>query len=96
MRIDIKIQSFSGVITNSSSEVFCTIDSYNLGKIYDLLKPLFSGEFDIEPTITIEDETILIWLPYGFEGSVEFYRAGLRALLDQHIGENNYKIHYEF
>lgn len=40
---NIKIQSISDIITNSSSEVFCRIESENsLELIKEILKPLFS------------------------------------------------------
>ena len=47
----INIQSFSDVITNSSSEIFCTITGDDLKAIYDLLKPILPGrDSDLEPT----------------------------------------------
>jgi hypothetical protein len=39
----INIQSFSDVITNSSSEIFCTISGDDLVGIYELLEPLLPG-----------------------------------------------------
>ena len=39
--ITIKIQSISDIITNSSSEVFCTITGKDIEAIAELLKPLF-------------------------------------------------------
>lgn len=90
----INIQSFSDVITNSSSEIFCTITGEDLKAIYELLKPLFPGcDSELEPTLYIEDNIITLWLPYG-EYAVEFYKEGLEAILDKYF-KDNYKIEYE-
>lgn len=96
--IDIKIQSISDIITNSSSEVFCAITGEDVEAIYQLLSPFFPGEdSEMEPTLSLEeDNSVLVWMPYGFDGVTTFYRAGLKAFLDQAIGENNYSIDYEF
>lgn len=103
----IKIQSISDIITNSSSEVFCTITGKDIEAAYQVLKPFFPGEdSEMEPTISYyekgewDDEDsppqVVIWMPYGFDGVTTFYRAGLKAFLDQAIGENNYDIDYDF
>ena len=102
----IKVQSISDIITNSSSEVFCTITGKDLEAIAELLKPLFlEHDPDLYPCIDFYDEDewdeghpglIQISLPYGYDGITEFYRAGLKAILDQTIGENNYDIDYGF
>lgn len=90
----INIQSFSDVITNSSSEIFCTISGADLDAIYELLKPILPGrDSDLEPTLHMEDNIITLWLPYG-EYAVEFYKAGLEAILDKYF-KDNYKIEYE-
>ena len=105
--VAIKIQSISDIITNSSSEVFCTITGKDLEVAYQVLKPFFPGEdSEMEPTMSYyekgewDDEDsppqVVIWMPYGFDGVTTFYRAGLKAFLDQAIGENNYSIDYEF
>lgn len=94
----IKIQSISDIITNSSSEVFCTITGKDAEAIYQILSPYFPGEdCEMEPTLSLEeDNSVSIWMPYGFDGVTTFYRAGLKIFLDQTIGENNYSIDYEF
>lgn len=47
---DIKIQSVSDIITNSSSEVFCRIESDNhLVKIADLLCDAISSKYSYDP-----------------------------------------------
>lgn len=91
MKIDIKIQSISDIITNSSSEVFCKITGDNLGEIWDILQPLFPGtESEFEPVLRYyEDnewyegvpEHIVLEFPYGLESVSEFYKAGLDAML---------------
>lgn len=41
----------------------------------------------------MEDGVITLWIPYGGQ-PVDFYRAGLEAILDKHF-KDNYKIEYE-
>lgn len=92
MRVDIKIQSISDIITNSSSEVFCKITGNNLGEIWDILQPLFPGtDSELEPVLRYyEDnewddgvpEHIILELPYSPESVSEFYKAGLEAILN--------------
>lgn len=47
--IQINIQSVSDIITNSSSEVFCTITGKDTKSIYETLSPLFKGDHDYAP-----------------------------------------------
>lgn len=97
--VDIKIQSISDIITNSSSEVFCTITGKDTETLFQILSPFFPGEdSEMEPTLCYNDENnhLTIWMPYGFDRVTTFYKAGLKAVLDQAIGENNYSIDYEF
>jgi hypothetical protein len=106
MKLIVQIQSVSDIITNSSSEVFCTITGKDIEAVYQVLEPFFPGDSEMEPTISYyekgewDDEDsppqVIIWMPYGFGGITTFYRAGLKAFLDQAIGENNYSIDYEF
>lgn len=98
MNLDIKIQSFGDVITNSSSEIFCTIESANIQEIYHILQPLFEDAYyDLDPTIHYnqEKEVISVYLPYDFSRVGNFYRAGLEAILDRNIGNENYSISYD-
>ena len=105
VRIDIKVQSFGDVITNSSSEVFCTIHSDRLNEIVEILIPLFPNkDSEMGPTLHVYEEgyrdndttpCISIDFPYGMEGYEEFYRKGLTAILDQFFGSENYTITYE-
>ena len=100
MKIKIQIQSISDIITNSSSEIFCTITSGNfINEIHELLKPLF-GDYDfyddMNPGMSSYENYIEISMPYGMSNVEEFYKAGLKAILDTHIGEENYSIEYEY
>lgn len=98
----------SDLITNSSSEVFCTITGNDLDAIWKVLNPLFPC-FDDEcgPTIELleagewgDDETsprmIHIRFPYYLDGVSDFYHMGLDHILDQYIGRDNYTIKYEY
>lgn len=94
--LKINIQSFSDVITNSSSEIFCTITGSDLGSIYELLKPLFPsvyGNSDMEPVLYMEGNVVTLWVPYD-EVPTEFFKVGLEAILDKHF-KDNYIIEYE-
>lgn len=97
MKITLKIQSLSDIITNSSSEVFCSINSNNpeiKKQIFDLMKNLFPGsDPDMEPTVDIYDEAIEVWLPYDTT-SLTFYEAGIEAVLNERFGKENYIIDY--
>lgn len=102
----IKIQSISDIITNSSSEVFCTITGKDIEAIADLLGPLFSdGDPELCPFMDFWNEgewnkgspaQIQISIPYGYERVEDFYKVGIEALLDKHFGEGNYTIEYEY
>ena len=105
MKIKIKIQSISDIITNSSSEVFCTIKGLDLDMIYEVLKPLFPNEdSEMGPIISYwkdgewdenSEASITIDMPYGFDGVSEFYKAGLEAILDKYFG-GHYNIEYDY
>lgn len=89
MKIVIKIQSISDIITNSSSEVFCTITGPDIDIIKELIFPLFPNkDSEMGPTVSFDDETncIEINMPYGIEGFEEFLRLGLEAYLDKYLG----------
>lgn len=100
MKVVIKIQSISDIITNSSSEVFCRITSdTQLEAITELLRPLFSGyDSEMYPTMytknDLEEDVIELWLPYRYEGVINFYRIGLITILNQYF-EGKYKIDWE-
>ena len=102
--IQFNIQSVSDIITNSSSEVFCTITGKDTKSIYEVLSPLFKGDHDYAPFLEYweegeydEDtpEMMLLNIPYSCSGVSEFYKAGMEALLTKYFGEGNYEISYE-
>jgi hypothetical protein len=99
MKIKIKIQSISDLITNSSSEVFCRINSDDpeiKKQILGLLENLIPGlEAEYEPAVRVWDGEIVLELPNDYWSSRAFYRAGLEAILKEKFGENNYTINYE-
>lgn len=108
--ISIPIQSFSDLITNSSSEIFQTIEGSEetINKIYDILSPLFKddGWYDEDmPTMKVRYKSkveedpeeygfedtelsdlpkawIELWLPYGLSGCENFFKVGVKALLE--------------
>lgn len=92
------IQSISDIITNSSSEVFCTITSAEwLNEIYEVLSTVIkTDEFYSEDYVGIcnDEDCIQITMPYHFYESSEFYKAGIEAVLDKRFG-NEYEIKYE-
>lgn len=89
--INIKIQSISDIITNSSSEVFCKITGNDLDKIYNILHPLFPGDdSELEPVLRYYEDNewddgvpshLVLEFPYGLENVSGFYKAGLDAIL---------------
>lgn len=98
MEIIIKIQSVSDIITNSSSEVFCTITGLDIDFIKELIFPLFPNkDSEMGPTVSFDDETncIEINMPYGIEGFEEFLRLGLEAYLDKYLG-GHYNVTYKW
>lgn len=78
------IQSFSDVITNSSSETYVVDTSYTAKALQRALEAIHKQH---------EYGVITLWIPYG-EQPVDFYKAGLEAILDKHF-KDNYKIEYE-
>ena len=102
--IQINIQSVSDIITNSSSEVFCTITGKDTKSIYEVLSPLFNGDPEYVPFLEYweegeynEDtpEMVQLNIPYSCSGVSKFYKAGMEALLTKYFGEGNYEISYE-
>ena len=109
MKIDIKIQSISDIITNSSSEIFCCIQSDKLNEVFEILKPLFPNiDPEMGPVIYSEKEYdddyenedskpyIIINFPSYFTGYEEIYSEGLISILDKYIGNENYSIQYGY
>ena len=92
-----KILSISDVITNSSSEVFCTITADNkevLEEIYNTIENLGRCD-DSEGGTYIDDDSISVSLSYGcwFEKLDMIFKPGLEKVLEPWKGK--YKIDYE-
>lgn len=98
MKIKISIQTVSGIITNSSSEVFCTIKGQDIKAIKDIIIPLFPNtDSEMGPVAYLneEDSCVVIEIPYGLDGVTDFYKEGLEAILDKYL-EGHYNIEYEW
>lgn len=96
LTITIKVQSISDIITNSSSELFCTITSDNFEEdIKSLLRRLFkSDNCDLEPSISCYDNAIEVWIPYDYADLSEFFKEGIVAILDKYF-KDMYKINWD-
>lgn len=106
----VKIQSISDIITNSSSELFCTIFSEeHLDDIHDLLVNLIGkGYSDESLSVYLEckdddkseyykdypDYWVEIHMPYDFYNASNILRAGLEAILENKF-KDGYKIVFE-
>ena len=98
MKIKINIQTVSDIITNSSSEVFCTIKGQDIKAIKDIIIPLFPNtDSEMGPIAYLneEDSCVVIEIPYGLDGIADFYKEGLEAILDKYLG-GHYYIEYEW
>jgi hypothetical protein len=98
LQIAIKIQSISDIITNSSSEVFCSITGQDIKAIKDIIIPLFPNtDSEMGPIAYLneEDSCVVIEIPYGLDGVADFYKEGLEAILDKYLG-GHYNIEYEW
>lgn len=71
-----KIISISDLITNSSSEVFCVITGpeKELQEIEDILDDIFgyNQEYEITPVVDMDDEGLVIDLPYRMTRNDKF------------------------
>ena len=57
MKIKINIQTVSDIITNSSSEVFCTITGQDIKAIKDIIIPLFPNtDSEMGPVAYLKEE----------------------------------------
>lgn len=100
LKFTFNIQSISDIITNSSSEVFLKINSDNQKiheEIYEVMKNLFPcDDWELAPGVweySGEGEhSIALEVPYGIEDFETFYEAGVRAILKEKFGEDNYTI----
>lgn len=93
-----KIIGFNDVITNSSSEVFCTIKSDDeevLRKIKETLGDLGESDWGEGGTyLDMEEKTITVDLPYGVRNCIDIlFRPGMEKLLEP--WEGKYSIEYD-
>ena len=98
MKIKINIQTVSDIITNSSSEVFCTIKGRDIEMIKELVFLLLPNKSsDLGPTADYneDDNCIEVNIPYGVEGLSNLLKFGLEAYLDKYLG-GHYHIEYEW
>lgn len=104
--IKIPLQSVSDIITNSSSELFCTVKGgkQTLEMIAKVLKGLID---ECNTHITFQDiyycemngnvsvePYVEWWIGHGLEINKEFLRKSVKAWLDDKIGEHNYEIEF--
>jgi len=91
MKIKLKIQSISDIITNSSSEIFCAIksDKNTIIAITEYLQSLGCRFGSWE-----DDNMIIFDTPYGEgdSGVEESFIPILRELLNKQFGKENYEI----
>ena len=110
VKIKINIQSFSDIITNSSSELFCSVygnDQINIDELKSILETIFVCDYD-EGYIAKRDYEydsktgeeigckpyLEVMLGYHNGISDEYLRATLELYLDSKIGSGNYKIEF--
>ena len=100
--IKIPIQSFGDIITNSSSETFCTITSdEKLDDIFKALTVIIGSEGCSEDNLCIDKETdeetnkeyIRIDIPYDAFNYSDLIGAGIEAILDKWF-KDKYNIRY--
>lgn len=109
VKVIIPVQSMSDVITNSSSELFCTIfsDKY-LNDIYEFFKGYIGvGYSDESLSIYLEhkdedndyykdypNDWIEIHMPYDYCNVSDILRVGLKAILENKF-KDDYKIVFD-
>lgn len=95
--IKIPIQSFGDIITNSSSEIFCTIISdEKLDDIFKALTAIIGSEGYSEDYLCVYKRTdektnkeyIEIDIPYDAFNYVDLIGAGIEAILDKDLKIN--------
>ena len=94
-----KILSISDVITNSSSEVFCSITGEEevLKEVYDTLDRIFGWNQELEetPVVDIGNGKVTVDLPFYLlrsKGSYEYFREGIQALVNAY---DNCKVDFD-
>ena len=85
-----KIISISDLITNSSSEVFCTISGpeKELQEMEDILVDIFgyNQEYEVTPVVGRNDEGLVIDLPYNMiknDKFMAYWNGAIQNLVKQ-------------
>lgn len=106
-KISISIQSFSDVITNSSSEIFCQIeanDAHGIQVIAEYLNSILpykvtpSMVYDNKTDEEYEGNTIDFWAELGSLDDTPFpeqFAALLNEVLLEHFNEGSFKINLD-
>jgi len=104
--VKINIQSFSDIITNSSSELFCKVhaNKEELGEIEYVLNSIFKDcdtEADIRDYTYNDDYKEIKCKPYvkfdlGYHVGLDndIVKVVIESVLDKKIGKDNYTIEY--
>lgn len=103
LKLLIRLQSFSDVITNSSSEIFCqikSISSSGINAIAEYLNTILPCE--VSPSMRYDDEedseedghTIDFWIEQGSDAEHigDNFAALLEHVLLQHFNEDSFEI----
>lgn len=105
--IRFSIQSFSDVITNSSSEIFCQIeanDTHGIEAIAEYLNSILpykvtpSTRYDSETDEEYEGNTIDFWVELGALNDTPFpeqFAAILNEVLLYHFNEGSFRINLD-
>lgn len=89
----VNILRITDVITNSSSEVFCIINSEDIHAIYELLSELIPGyDPEIDASLDFDGNVIQLRLPYSLCQLESFFKYGIEAILKENF--KNYEIKY--
>lgn len=91
MKVGINIQSWTDVITNSSTTIFCTIESRFktiITSIQDYLNSFLPYKVSFEPSY-LDENKYVIWFNIEYGGDeTEKFSVQMRALITQLIQEH--------
>lgn len=95
MKIKLKIQSFSDIITNSSSEIFCTIqgkDNLTVEYLWRILGNqcvIYETDNENEFNVMLDYDAFYDTIPQTW------LERGITAIMDEHLGKENYEIIFD-
>lgn len=102
LKLLIRLQSFSDVITNSSSEIFCqvkAISSSGINAIAEYLNTIlpyrvYPSKDEDEDEDSNGDNTIDFWIEWGSdtESMADNFAALLKQVLLQHFNEDSFEV----